>query len=106
MARRKQTDRQQVAEIKRIIRKDANLTGRLTDGKEGYCVIGGLAHYGARIGRKRLLKLGIYEAFDCVSRRFPVLKLRAQRLVAINDRFEDTKKRRVALCKFVDELVN
>ncbi len=105
MKRRKQTARQQVAEIKRIIRKDANLTGRLTDGKDGYCVIGGLAHYGARIGRKRLLKLGIYEAFDYVRERFPVLKLRAMRLVTINDCFKNTKQRRAALCEFVDGLV-
>ena len=101
------TEKQQIRRIKQIIRKDANTTGKLVDEDGKMCAIGGLAHYGAGISQRRLGKMDSNDAFDLVIERFPVLyQTTASEVYTVNDRCDDTRTRRVALCKFFDRIID
>lgn len=106
MPKMKQTAQQQIAQIKQIIRKDANTHGTLLDSKGKMCALGGLAHYGAGISKKRLRTMDSGQAFDAVCGRFPILLgIRCTEIVYLNDGERDLKKRRRKLCTLFDGLL-
>ena len=101
---------QQIATIKRIIRKDATGRRALCDAEGRMCAIGGLAYYGAQITKPQLRGCTnqYFEAvnvYDVLRIRFPVLAhLRASVIVQVNDAHENLSTRRRALCALFDQL--
>lgn len=99
--------KRQVAQMKRIIRKDANAIGTLLDGDGKMCAVGGLAYYGAGVTQEELRDMDTGDAFDRVVNRFPVLRLAhvaCDEIVDLNDKTKTLIGRRNKLCRFFDNL--
>ena len=104
---KKLTDRQQIAEIKRIVRKDATTSGELiSHDSKRMCIIGGLAYYGIGISKRDLQNIDTFDAWTLVRKKFPIInKQRFKCIVTMNDQIENLAERRTALCTFFDSLL-
>ena len=100
------TVKQQIAAIKRIIRKDANARGTLLDDDGTMCAIGGLAYYGAKVTKSKLRTNQVGVIYRRVQRAFPILRtVMAREIYRINDDNSRLETRRNKLCQFFDKLI-
>ena len=105
---------QQVARMKAIVMKDADARGAIIREDGTMCALGGLAHYGAGISKATLRRWtqssgAIGKAFKYAQRAFPILTIVGAlplTIYGVNDVHDNIARRREALCRLFDQMLD